>query len=353
MSFSDSDKIAAILQKEKLNFADYLALLSPAAADRLEAMAQRASELTLKFFGRTILMYAPLYLNNECVNHCAYCGFSEQIPEKRVHLSIAEVEKEADILFQKGFRHILLVSGEQRDKVTIGYLKEVISRLHEKFDSISLEIFPLSEDEYRELFEAGADGLTIYQEVYDPDIYKKVHPRGPKSDYQFRLLTPERAAAAGFYRINIGALLGLGQWQAEAESLGRHAADLKKKFWRAQIAVSFPRLKTSAAGFQPINPVSDRQLTQLICALRIFQPSLGLVLSTREGKELRDNLMLLGITQMSAESKTSPGGYSNDVPAGEQFATSDKRSLEEVSAVIAGRGYEPVLKDWDKGYINE
>ncbi len=343
----------AALSKPRLDFNDYLTLLSPAAAEIIEELAVKAQELTKKNFGKAILLYAPLYLCNECDNNCVYCGFSRTLKEKRLCLAPAEAAAEAKILADKGFQHVLLVSGEKRDKVTLAYLKETISLLHHKFASISLEIFPLEESEYRELYAAGADGVTIYQEVYNRETYAKVHPRGPKADYDFRLLAPERAARAGFYRINIGTLLGLGDWAEEAASLGRHAAYLKKAYWRTQIAVSFPRLKVSAAGFKPPRPVSDRQLIQLICALRIYQPTLGLVLSTREPPELRDNLIPLGITQMSAESATSPGGYSGNFAAGEQFTISDKRPVAEVVAAIAARGYDPVFKDWDKGYISE
>ena len=213
-----------------ISFEQYLELLQPKSDQELEQMAQKARQLTLKHFGKTILLYAPIYLNNECDNHCAYCGFNQKLSEKRVSLSIEQVLQEADLLYKKGFRHILLVSGEKRSKITISYLKQIVSALHAKFSSIALEIFPLTEDEYKELYLAGVDGLTIYQEVYDQDIYKKVHPKGPKSDYSYRLETPERAARAGFYRLNIGTLLGLGKWQEEAAHLGQHAQYLMKKY---------------------------------------------------------------------------------------------------------------------------
>lgn len=330
-----------------MNFDSYLSLL---VEPDLEKLAARAHDLTLKNFGRTILLYAPIYLNNECDNQCAYCGFSKM--KNGVTLSVAEVQTEAEILYGKGFRHVLLVAGEKRGKVTQSYLKEVITSLHDRFDSIGLEIFPLEEAEYRELFLAGADGLTVYQEVYDRAIYKKMHGTGPKSDYDYRLATPERAGRAGFYRINIGALLGLNDWYSEAAALGRHAAQLKQKFWQAQISVSFPRLQPSASKFKPPHSVSDRQLVQMICALRIYQPTLGLVLSTRESAELRDNLISLGITQMSAGSSTQPGGYSRKFETEEQFEIADTRSVERVAAIIAEKGYEPVFKDWDRAYIN-
>jgi 2-iminoacetate synthase len=348
---SNISEVEAVLDKDKINFEDFLCLLSRPADDLLEKMAVRAQELTLKFFGRTILLYAPLYLCNECDNHCKYCGFSQNLKENRVCLSIDDAVKEAGHLYQKGIRHILLVSGEKRAKVTLDYLETIIQRLRDMFDSISLEIFPLDGHEYNRLFMAGADGLTIYQEVYNNQLYKFFHPSGPKSNYNYRILTPERAAGSGFYRINIGSLLGLGEWEEEAALLGLHLAYLKKIFWQSQIAVSFPRLKSCAASFRPPRPVTDRQLVQMICALRIFQPSAGLVVSTRELPELRDELIPLGITQMSAGSKTNPGGYLNEFEAQEQFEVSDKRSVEEICVSISKKGYEPVFKDWDRAFI--
>lgn len=343
--------VQAALECDKPGLDEYLALLSPAAETRLEEMARRAQALTRRFFGPVITLYAPLYLSNECDNNCVYCGFSRRLPEKRLTLEDAAVAREAEFLHQRGFRHVLLVSGEKRDRVTISWLEGVISRLHHRFDSIGLEIFPLEEAEYRRLFRAGADSLTIYQEVYDRDTYRRVHPAGAKADYDYRLLTPERAAAAGFFRVNIGALLGLGRWPDEAAMLGLHLRWLRKKFPWTQLAVSFPRLKESVAGFQPPHPVSDRRLVQLICALRILMPTAGMALSTREPARLRDNLIPLGVTQMSAESRTCPGGYTSREPGEEQFTVGDQRPLEEVTAAIRRHGYEPALKDWDRGFI--
>ncbi|MCX5750918.1 MAG: 2-iminoacetate synthase ThiH [Candidatus Saganbacteria bacterium] len=348
---ADLASVRSVLSKEKTSFDDYLTLLSPAAFSIVEELAVKAQTLTLKNFGRAILLYAPIYVCNECDNQCVYCGFNQRVSGQRVCLSPDEVMREAEVLYEKGFRHILLVSGEKKDKVSLDYLKDVIGRLHDKFDSISLEIAPMEKNEYRELFAAGADGLTVYQEVYNRDIYKDVHPHGKKADYEFRLGTPERAGEAGFYRINIGALLGLGKWEEEAALLGLHAAYLKKKFWQSQIAVSFPRLRDSSASFVPPHPVSDKQLVQMICALRIFIPTLGLTISTRESSEFRDNLIPLGITQMSAESKTSPGGYSNAEKNGEQFEVADTRIVSEICAMLKKKGYDPVFKDWDRTYI--
>ncbi|OGC03837.1 thiamine biosynthesis protein ThiH [candidate division WOR-1 bacterium RIFOXYA12_FULL_43_27] len=310
----------------------------------LEALAQKSQQLTQKHFGKTILLYAPLYLSNECNNQCVYCGFNSKASGKRISLTVDRAFEEAKILSKMGFKHILLVSGERKDIISMDYLKKLVVKLRDLFSSISIEIYPMSEDEYRELFLAGVDGLTIYQEVYDREIYKKVHPFGPKSDYDFRFETPERGGRAGFHRINIGFLLGLGEWQKELQALASHAQYLQKKFWKSQISISFPRLR----GFEPLNPVTDKALVEMICRLRILLPTVGMTLSTREPAELRDNLIPLGITQMSAASSTAPGGYSSSDSASEQFSVADHRSVAEVSAAIFAKGYEPVFKDWDR-----
>ncbi|OGC21405.1 thiamine biosynthesis protein ThiH [candidate division WOR-1 bacterium RIFOXYB2_FULL_42_35] len=340
---TSQEEVRSILQIERLSLADFESLLSDSATEIIEELAQKAQRLTQKHFGKTMQFYAPIYLSNECNNQCVYCGFNSKVSGQRVSLSVEQAVAEAKVLAQMGFRHILLVSGEKKDVVSVDYLKRLVFQLRDLFASISIEIYPMSEYDYKELLAAGVDGLTVYQEVYDREIYEKVHPAGPKSDYNFRFETPERGGRAGFYKINIGYLLGLGDWQSETLALAKHAQYLQKKFWQSQISISFPRLKGSR--------VSDLQLTQMICALRIFLPKVGLVLSTREPAELRDNLIPLGITQMSAASRTSPGAYSQDEPATEQFAISDQRSLTEVAAAIVKKGYEPVYKDWDRVYI--
>ncbi|MFC1496542.1 2-iminoacetate synthase ThiH [Candidatus Margulisiibacteriota bacterium] len=321
-------------------------LLLPISESELEELARQAQKLTQQHFGKTIQIYAPLYLSNECVNQCVYCGFNSKVFGKRISLTVEQAVAEATILSEMGFKHILLVSGEDRKKISIPYLKNLTSHLSSLFSSISIEIYPMEENEYRELFKAGVDGLTVYQEVYDRVIYKKVHPVGPKSDYNFRLAAAERGARAGFYRINIGSLLGLGDWESETIALAQHAQYLQKKYWKSQISISFPRLR----GFKGEHPVSDRQLAQMVIALRIFLPKAGLVLSTREPPELRDHLLPLGITQMSAASRTAPGAYGEKIKTSQQFEIADKRNVTEVATAILKGGYDPVFKDWDKCY---
>ncbi len=339
------------LGAERLRPDDLMALLSPAAEERLEAMAQKAHRLTVQRFGRTILLYAPLYLSNECSNGCRYCGFNAQNPVPRRTLDLDEIEREARVLHDQGFRHILLVTGEQSRAVDNEALAAAARRIRPLFSSIAIEVYPMETDGYRQMVDAGVDGLTIYQETYDRDLYAEMHPFGNKSDYDRRLLTPERGAAAGLRRIGVGALLGLGDFRAEGFFVGLHALHLSRHYWRSHVSVSFPRIRPADGGFAPLNPVSDPRFVQLICALRLVLPDAGLVLSTRESAHLRDHLIPLGITQMSAGSCTAPGGYATKDESGRQFAIDDDRTPAEVSRVIRAKGYEAVWKDWDEAFL--
>lgn len=330
---------------------DLLALVSPAATPFLEEMAQRAHRLTQQRFGRVISLFAPLYVSNECINSCVYCGFNRANPVSRLTLTPDQVAEEARHLRDAGFRHVLLVSGENPHVVTLEYLTWVVDRLRPDFSSISIEIYPLETEEYRELIDHGVDGLVLYQETYDEDRYPEFHPRGPKRDFRRRLETPERGGKAGFRRLGIGALLGLGDWRVEGFFLGLHARYLLKAFWRSHVTVSFPRLKPAAGGFSPPHPVGDAELVQLLVALRLFLPDVGFTLSTREPPRLRDHLIPLGVTSMSAGSSTEPGGYTHACEAEAQFEVADERSPSEIAAVIRRMGYEPVWKDWDPAFL--
>lgn len=340
------------LASEQIDNRDYMALLSPAAEPFLEQMAQKAHEITLRRFGRTVLLYAPLYLSNECHNGCLYCGFSVDNKIPRRTLELDEVERDARILHEQGFRHILLLTGEAPGKVGNDFIAAAAKRISHLFSSISIEVYPMDTAGYSEMIDAGIDGLTIYQETYDPELYEQLHPSGRKRDYNFRLETPERAGTAGLRRIGIGFLLGLGNFRTEAFFAGLHGRYLMHHYWRTLLTVSFPRLRPAEGGFQPPNPVSDRQFVQLMCAMRLLLHDAGLVLSTRESAELRDNLLPLGITQMSAGSCTAPGGYAEEDTATEQFTIDDDRSPAEVADLLRTRGYDPVWKDWDGAFLN-
>ncbi len=346
-------RIDRALQGSRLRIEDFAALLSPQISDdQLEKLAQKAHRLTMQRFGRIILLYAPLYISNECANGCKYCGFNadnDKLPRKT--LTLDEIEREAGILRDFGFRHMLILTGEAPKVAGIDYLEEALKVIKPLCGSVSIEVFPMDFAGYSRMVKAGVDGLTLYQETYNPELYRELHPYGPKSNYDFRLKAPEAAGTAGFRRIGVGALLGLGDCLTEVFYTGLHALYLARHFWRTQITISFPRIHASADGFAPLSQVSDRQLTQFICASRLLIPDAGLILSTRENEKLRNHLLPLGITQMSAGSCTAPGGYSDHSDEGQQFAINDHRSPAEIAKLISACGYEAVWKDWDNAFL--
>jgi 2-iminoacetate synthase len=326
------------------------AFVSPAGEGYLEEMAQAARRLTVQRFGRTVRLYAPLYLSSYCSNGCLYCGFNSQSESQRTRLSIDEALCEAEVIAAEGFRDILLVSSEDRRYVGVDYLVELTGLLRERFDSISVEIYQMTEAEYGRLFAAGVDGVTLYQETYDREAYRYYHRAGSKADYDNRLATPDAIAGAGMRQVGLGALLGLADWRCEALALAEHASYLMKRYWRSQISFSFPRIRPAneVDGLQFEHLVSDENLVQMITALRLCFADAGLVLSTRESAELRDHLVKLGVTKVSAGSKTSPGGYSHKADATEQFQIDDNRTAGEVAEMIKAAGSEPVWKDWER-----
>lgn len=338
------------LAAPRLDTDGLLSLLSPAAAPLLEEMAQRAHRLTLRRFGRVMGMFAPLYLSNVCTNRCLYCGFNAGNAVARVTLTPAAAAAEGEAIRALGFRHVLLLTGEAPAIVTPDYLKEVLARLRPRFSSIGIEMFPMAAERYRELAAQGVDSLTLFQETYREATYGDYHPAGRKRDYRWRLEGPERGGAAGLRRLGIGALLGLEDWRCEGFFMGLHARYLERHCWRSQVNLSFPRLCGSAGAFTPSHPVGDRELVQLLCALRLFLPDAGFILSTREAPALRDRLIPLGTTVMSAGSRTEPGGYARPGDAEAQFEVADPRSPAEVAAVLTRLGYEPAWKDWDAAY---
>lgn len=374
---SSADTVREAMSVPALSLADFAALISPAAGQLLEPLCQRSQALTRQRFGKVIRLFAPLYLSNECINNCSYCGFSRDNPILRVTLSVDDVRREAQALKEQGFRNLLLVAGEHPKFVSNGYLADCTRALHEELPSLSLEVGPMETEEYRPIVEAGAEGLVVYQETYDREVYARMHTAGPKRNFDWRLETPERAYTAGFRRLGIGALFGLSDWRMEALSVAAHAAYLLRTCWKAQLTISLPRLRPCAGEFQPLTTMTDRELVQLVCAFRLFLPDVGLVLSTREPAKLRDGLIPLGITMISAGSHTEPGGYTGagkdkihrtergrivELAAGSsewaaepnratnatgQFDIADERSPQEISALLQRLGYEPVWKDWD------
>jgi 2-iminoacetate synthase len=326
---------------------DFAALLSTAALGRLPEVGAASRALTRARFGRTMRMYAPLYLSNECLTTCTYCGFARELPIARKTLSPEETLREARHLMRDGFRSILLLTGEHERLTGVEFLEDRIRLLAEEVPQLQIEVQVWSEDEYRRLAEAGCEGVVVYQETYHPDTYAKVHLAGRKRHFRWRLLGPERAARAGMRRLGIGALLGLhDDWRFEALAVAAHARFLQRRYWRSAVNVSVPRLRPSAAGFQPADPVGDAELAQLIAALRLFLPDAGIVLSSREAAPLRDGLFDLGVTHTSAGSHTEPGGYDEPGAATEQFEVADLRSPAEVAEKLRSLGLDPVWEDW-------
>ena len=340
------EDVSRAIQKDSLDYRDLLALLSPAAESFLEEMAQKAHRLTLQHFGRSVLLYTPLYIANHCVNRCLYCSFSIDSSITRRRLTMEEIEAEAKYISEQGIRHILLLTGESRKDSPVEYIKEAVTLLCQYFDSIALEIYPLSTEDYKELIGCGADALTLYQEVYDEQIYTKVHAAGPKKNFAYRLDAPERACQAGMRSINIGALLGLADWRSEAFFTALHAKYLTDKYTWVEAALSLPRIRPYGGSYSDLMPVSDKGLVQILLALRLFLPHLGITISTRESSELRNRLIPLGVTKMSAGVSTEVGGHTQESTGSSQFDISDERSVQEISQTIASLGYQPVFKDW-------
>lgn len=327
---------------------DFKALISPAAAPYLEQMAQISQQLTIKRFGRVVQMYVPLYLSNECNNICTYCGFSYDNKVRRKTLSPMEIMQEVAAIKEMGFDHVLLVTGEANQSVHTAYFKQVLELIRPHFAHISMEVQPLDLEDYEVLRPYGLNTVLVYQETYHQEDYKKHHPKGKKSNFQYRLETPDRLGKAGIHKIGLGVLIGLEDWRTDSFYTAMHLNYLEKTYWQSKYSISFPRLRPFSGGLEPKVAMNDRELTQLICAYRLFNEEVELSISTRESQAFRDNIIKLGITAMSAGSKTNPGGYAVAPQSLEQFEISDERSAQEIAEMIARQGYEAVWKDWDK-----
>jgi len=346
-NFSGVD-VERVLARESLRPQDLAVLLSPAARSYLEPMAKKAQALTIRHFGRTISLFTPLYLANYCSNSCLYCSFHAGNEIVRCKLSVEQAIEEGEAISSTGLQHLLLLTGESRTQSGPAYMQECVRALRPMFASLGLEVYPLSTEEYGRLIEAGIDSVTLFQETYDELTYAEVHPAGPKRNYHYRLEAPDRACAAGISAINIGALLGLTDWRRDAFCSALHADYLQRNYPGVEVSISVPRLRPYAGSFNPsAAPVTDEALVQIILAYRLFLPRAGLTLSTREGPQMRENLLPLGITRLSAGSLTSVGGYSETDTAGSaQFEISDDRSVSDVVQMIRTKGYLPAFCDW-------
>ncbi len=330
---------------------DMMALLSPAAAGYLESMAQKAQRLTRQRFGNTVGMYVPLYLSNLCANDCTYCGFSMSNHLKRKTLSGDEIARECAAIRDLGFDSLLLVTGEHQSKVGMSYFRRHLPEIRAQFSTLMMEVQPLAQEEYAELKTLGLDGVMVYQETYHLPTYARHHLRGHKQDFFWRLETPDRLGTAGIDKIGLGALIGLSDnWRSDCLMLAEHLAWLQQTWWRSRYSISFPRLRPCAGGIPPASLMDEAQLLQVICAFRLFAPDVELSLSTRESAHFRDHAVPLAINNVSAFSRTQPGGYADAHPELEQFSPDDNRTPQQVAAALSAAGLQPVWKDWD-GYL--
>lgn len=338
--------VASALAKPKRDLEDFKALISPAAKPYLEHMAQISSYTTKKRFGNTIQMYTPMYLSNECQNICTYCGFSMTNKIPRRTLTDKEILKEVDFLKTKGYDHILLVTGEANKTVGVDYINNAIQLIQSKFANITIEIQPLDQSDYELLIENGLYAVLVYQETYHKEEYKKHHPKGRKSNFDYRLETPDRLGKAGIHKIGLGALFGLEDWRADSFFTALHLNYLQKTYWKTKYSISFPRLRPYSGELEPKVEMTDSDLVQLICAFRLLDEDVELSMSTRESEVFREHIVNLGITSISAESKTNPGGYVVEPQSLEQFEISDERSTGDVVKMLKNKGLEVVWKDW-------
>jgi len=336
------------LSGNKRSIDDFMALISPAAAPFLDRMAAMSHAITQKRFGKTVQLYAPLYLSNECQNICNYCGFSFDNKLRRKTLAPIEIMQEAEFLKNEGFEHVLLVTGEANKTVGVDYLQKAIRLLKPHFANISIEVQPLEEEEYRLLAAEGLYAVLVYQETYHRDNYKLYHLKGKKSNFDYRLDTPDRLGSAGVHKIGLGVLIGLEDWRADNFFTALHVSYLERHFWQTKYSISFPRLRPATGLIEPKVVISDRELVQLICAWRIFNEEIELSVSTRESELFRDNIIKLGATTISAGSRTNPGGYTVEPESLEQFEIDDSRTAHEVKEMIERKGYKAVWKDWEQ-----
>ncbi|MNK37789.1 2-iminoacetate synthase [compost metagenome] len=351
------DKTAADVENalgtQQRSLEDFKALISPAALPYLEDMAQISHRLTLDRFGRTIQMYIPLYLSNECNNICTYCGFSYDNKVRRRTLNPMEIMQEVAVIKGMGYDHVLLVTGEANQSVHTDYFKKVLDLISPHFSHISMEVQPLDVADYETLIPHGLNTVLVYQETYHQDDYRKHHPKGKKSNFLYRLETPDRLGQAGIHKMGLGVLIGLEDWRTDSFFTALHLSYLEKQYWQSKFSISFPRLRPFSGGLEPKVAMNDKELVQLICAYRLFNSEVELSISTRETMAFRNQVIKLGITAISAGSKTNPGGYQVEPQSLEQFEISDERSPQEIAAMIRKQGYEPIWKDWDMSLIHK
>lgn len=352
LSKTEAD-VARALGKEHCSVDDFMALISPAAAPFLETMARLSKKYTEERFGKTISLFIPLYLTNSCTNSCVYCGFHISNPMPRTVLTFEQMEDEYKAIKKLGpFENILLVTGENPAVAGVPYIARALDIAKKYFSNLKIEVMPLKTEEYKELIEHGLNGVICFQETYHKANYKTYHPRGMKSNFDWRVNGFDRMGQAGVHSIGMGVLIGLEkEWQTDVTMMAYHLRYLQKHYWRTKYSVNFPRMcPAENGGFQPNYIMSDKELAQLTFAMRIFDHDVDISFSTRETSRIRDNMATLGVTTMSAESKTEPGGYYTYPQALEQFHVTDERTAVQIEKALKNVGVEPVWKDWDSSF---
>ncbi|MCF0191521.1 MAG: 2-iminoacetate synthase ThiH [Marinilabiliaceae bacterium] len=345
----ESDVLRA-LSKEHCNVDDFMALISPAAEPYLEQMAQLSRKYTMQRFGKTISMFIPLYITNSCTNSCVYCGFHVSNPMPRTILTIEQIEDEYKAIKALGpFENILLVTGENPAKAGVDYILAAVELARKYFANVKIEVMPLKSEEYKTIADHGMNGVVCFQETYHRENYKIYHPKGMKSNFEWRVNGFDRMGQAGVHSIGMGVLVGLEEWRTDMTMMAYHLRYLQKNYWQTKYSVNFPRMrKAENDGFQPNVIMSDRELAQLTFAFRIFDHDVDISYSTREPAFIRNNMATLGVTTMSAQSSVEPGGYYTYKKAAlPQFNVTDERTVSEVIAALKEAGREPVFKDWD------
>ena len=348
LSAMSPDSVYRSLHKQILSIEDFAALISPAALKWMENIAQKAHDIKRRYFGNTIHLFTPMYLSNYCNNRCLYCGFNHDVKIERYQMTLDEVEKEARVIASTGLKHILILTGDDPKKASMTYLKSCCDVLQKYFSSISIEIYALDTKEYENLIKSGVDGLTIYQETYNTELYDKLHPTGPKKNFRFRLDAPQRGAEAGMRNVTIGTLLGLDSWRKDIFFTALHASWLEKQYPETEISIALPRIQPYYGCYQPEHQVSDQDMVQIIIAFRLFLPRCGITISTRESESFRNNIIKLGVTKLSAGSTTAVGGHSLSNARYHQFEISDKRSVEQMALFLETNNVQPLFKDWER-----
>ena len=344
--------VETALGKEHLTLDDFMALISPAAAAYLEPMARLSRRYTQERFGKTISMYIPMYITNSCTNSCIYCGFNHHNKFDRVILTMEQIEDECKAIRALGpFENLLLVTGENPRAAGVDYIEQALKVCRPYFNNLTIEVMPLASEDYYRLTQSGLNGVVCFQETYNRANYNIYHPAGMKSKFEWRVNGFDRMGQAGVHKIGMGVLIGLEEWRTDVTMLAYHLRYLQKHYWKTKYSVNFPRMRPSEnGGFQPNVIMNDRELAQLTFAMRIFDHDVDISYSTRESAEIRNNMATLGVTTMSAESKTEPGGYYTYPQALEQFHVSDERTAVEVERALKSLGREPVWKDWDASF---